>query len=138
MVGFAGVCAGGLQRRRESRRGLAGGGAVSRVDEFVESIPFTETREYVQAILRNQDIYQGIDQYARSVPATQRAEAKAAPRGGIDEASGSTIDRAVTPVVGRGKIFCAGKGIRSDTCDFDLLLGLTNYACRETLASSNV
>ena len=25
--------------------------------EFVESIPFTETREYVQAVLRNQEIY---------------------------------------------------------------------------------
>jgi len=45
------------------------------VDEFVESIPFTETREYVQAILRNQDIYRGIDQYARSAQPTQRADA---------------------------------------------------------------
>ena len=26
--------------------------------EFVESIPFTETREYVQAIMRNAQIYQ--------------------------------------------------------------------------------
>ncbi len=42
-------------------------------DEFVESIPFTETREYVQAILRNQDIYRGIDQYAASLQNTQRA-----------------------------------------------------------------
>jgi len=42
-------------------------------DEFVESIPFTETREYVQAILRNQDIYRGIDQYAATVQSTQRA-----------------------------------------------------------------
>jgi soluble lytic murein transglycosylase len=25
--------------------------------EFVESIPFTETREYVQAILRNENVY---------------------------------------------------------------------------------
>jgi soluble lytic murein transglycosylase len=25
--------------------------------EFVESIPFTETREYVQAIVRNANIY---------------------------------------------------------------------------------
>ena len=25
--------------------------------EFVESIPFTETRDYVQAVLRNADIY---------------------------------------------------------------------------------
>jgi soluble lytic murein transglycosylase len=28
------------------------------VPEFVESIPFTETREYVQAILRNAQVYQ--------------------------------------------------------------------------------
>ena len=25
--------------------------------EFVESIPFTETREYVQAIMRNANVY---------------------------------------------------------------------------------
>ena len=34
------------------------------IDEFVESIPFTETREYVQAILRNQATYRAIDLYA--------------------------------------------------------------------------
>jgi soluble lytic murein transglycosylase len=28
--------------------------------EFVESIPFTETREYVQAILRNTGVYKHI------------------------------------------------------------------------------
>jgi len=31
------------------------------MDEFVESIPFTETREYVQAIIRNQEIYRELD-----------------------------------------------------------------------------
>jgi soluble lytic murein transglycosylase len=46
------------------------------IDEFVESIPFTETRDYVQAILRNQDIYRGIDQYAQSAQAVQRADAE--------------------------------------------------------------
>jgi soluble lytic murein transglycosylase len=30
--------------------------------EFVESIPFTETREYVQAVLRNADIYRRLYQ----------------------------------------------------------------------------
>jgi soluble lytic murein transglycosylase len=30
------------------------------MDEFVESIPFTETREYVQAILRNEEFYREI------------------------------------------------------------------------------
>jgi soluble lytic murein transglycosylase len=31
------------------------------IDEFVESIPFTETREYVQAIVRNEEIYRELD-----------------------------------------------------------------------------
>lgn len=31
------------------------------MDEFVESIPFTETREYVQAILRNEQFYRELD-----------------------------------------------------------------------------
>ena len=30
--------------------------------EFVESIPFTETRDYVQAVLRNADIYRRLYQ----------------------------------------------------------------------------
>lgn len=34
------------------------------IDEFVESIPFTETREYVQAILRNEEIYRDLDKAA--------------------------------------------------------------------------
>ena len=34
------------------------------LDEFVESIPFTQTREYVQAILRNEEIYRSIDEAA--------------------------------------------------------------------------
>ncbi len=36
-------------------------GPYSGMDEFVESIPFTQTREYVQAILRNIEIYREID-----------------------------------------------------------------------------
>ncbi len=45
------------------------------LDEFVESIPFTETRDYVQAIIRNEQIYREIDQQvgagslASSIPA---------------------------------------------------------------------
>jgi soluble lytic murein transglycosylase len=31
------------------------------MDEFVESIPFSETRNYVQAILRNEGIYRELD-----------------------------------------------------------------------------
>ncbi len=36
-------------------------GPYSGMDEFVESIPFTQTREYVEAILRNIEIYKAID-----------------------------------------------------------------------------
>lgn len=36
------------------------------IDEFVESIPFTETRDYVEAILRNQETYKAIDEYSGS------------------------------------------------------------------------
>jgi soluble lytic murein transglycosylase len=36
------------------------------IDEFVESIPFTQTRDYVQGILRNEDIYRSIDAAAGS------------------------------------------------------------------------
>jgi soluble lytic murein transglycosylase len=39
-------------------------GPYKGIDEFVESIPFTETREYVQAIVRNVDTYKAIDEYA--------------------------------------------------------------------------
>jgi soluble lytic murein transglycosylase len=42
------------------------------VPEFVESIPFTETREYVQAIMRNRAMYKKIYEG----PSTKLAEAK--------------------------------------------------------------
>ncbi|MDR3727758.1 MAG: transglycosylase SLT domain-containing protein [Terracidiphilus sp.] len=41
-------------------------GPYSGIDEFVESIPFTETREYVEAILRNRETYKAIDEFAGS------------------------------------------------------------------------
>jgi soluble lytic murein transglycosylase len=41
-------------------------GPYSGIDEFVESIPFTQTREYVEAILRNEETYRAIDQFAGS------------------------------------------------------------------------
>jgi soluble lytic murein transglycosylase len=41
-------------------------GPYQGMDEFVESIPFTQTREYVQAILRNIETYKAIDQFAAS------------------------------------------------------------------------
>ena len=48
-------------------------GPYSGMDEFVESIPFTETREYVQAILRNEETYRAIDAYASSQSGLTRA-----------------------------------------------------------------
>lgn len=56
-------------------------GGYQGIDEFVESIPFTETREYVQAILRNQEIYRALD---------QKTQAKAATPSGAREISVST------------------------------------------------
>ncbi len=41
-------------------------GPYQGMDEFVESIPITETREYVEIILRNLDTYKAIDAYAGS------------------------------------------------------------------------
>ena len=52
------------------------------MDEFVESIPFTQTRNYVQAILRNEIIYRELDK-AESQQATNTAqnhETKPAPK----------------------------------------------------------
>jgi soluble lytic murein transglycosylase len=40
-------------------------GPYQGMDEFVESIPFTQTREYVEAILRNEETYRAIDEFAR-------------------------------------------------------------------------
>ena len=41
-------------------------GPYQGMDEFVESIPFTQTREYVQAILRNMETYKSIDAFAKA------------------------------------------------------------------------
>jgi soluble lytic murein transglycosylase len=51
-------------------------GPYSGIDEFVESIPFTQTREYVEAILRNEETYKAIDEFAGS----QAQAGTAAPR----------------------------------------------------------
>jgi soluble lytic murein transglycosylase len=50
-------------------------GPYSGIDEFVESIPFTQTREYVQAILRNIEIYREIDATA-TTPQDKTTSAK--------------------------------------------------------------
>jgi soluble lytic murein transglycosylase len=41
-------------------------GPYQGLDEFVESIPFTQTREYVEAIERNQETYKAIDEFERA------------------------------------------------------------------------
>jgi soluble lytic murein transglycosylase len=46
------------------------------IDEFVESIPFTQTREYVEAILRNIETYKAIDQYASAQGAARLTAAR--------------------------------------------------------------
>ena len=46
-------------------------GSYQDIAEFVESIPYTETREYVQAILRNREIYRAL--YATQGSGTNRA-----------------------------------------------------------------
>ena len=51
-----------------------GGAPYHGMDEFVESIPFTETREYVQAIVRNEMIYR--DLAARHTSSTAAASSK--------------------------------------------------------------
>ncbi len=40
------------------------------IDEWVESIPFTETRDYVQAIMRNEQIYRELDHAAKTRAST--------------------------------------------------------------------
>jgi soluble lytic murein transglycosylase len=49
-------------------------GPYSGLDEFVESIPFTETREYVQAILRNEETYRAIDGFGSASRGVATAE----------------------------------------------------------------
>jgi soluble lytic murein transglycosylase len=51
-------------------------GPYSGIDEFVESIPFTETREYVEAILRNEETYKAIDEFAGSQAKTETATSR--------------------------------------------------------------
>jgi soluble lytic murein transglycosylase len=52
-------------------------GPYSGIDEFVESIPFTQTREYVQGIVRNEEIYKAIEEVAGPQVRTQAKIASA-------------------------------------------------------------
>ena len=47
------------------------------MDEFIESIPFTQTREYVQGIVRNEMIYRDLATHHTSTSTTNTASAKA-------------------------------------------------------------
>jgi soluble lytic murein transglycosylase len=46
------------------------------MDEFIESIPFTQTRDYVESILRNEETYRSIDEFAGSGPKTHLSAAR--------------------------------------------------------------
>jgi soluble lytic murein transglycosylase len=50
------------------------------MDEFVESIPFTETREYVEAILRNESIYRALHGAAAAPPGAMAQQKTVAAR----------------------------------------------------------
>jgi len=52
------------------------GGPYHGMDEFVESIPFTQTREYVESILRNEETYRAIDAYAAAQAKATRGAAE--------------------------------------------------------------
>jgi soluble lytic murein transglycosylase len=65
------------------------------MDEFVESIPFTETRDYVQAILRNESIYRAL--HAAEAPAPPSAVAQQKPSGAIAQQKPSAIEQKMMP-----------------------------------------
>ncbi len=51
------------------------------LDEFVESIPFTETRDYVQAILRNEAIYRELNKARPAAKDMQASEVRGSASG---------------------------------------------------------
>ncbi|MGH9586339.1 MAG: transglycosylase SLT domain-containing protein [Acidobacteriaceae bacterium] len=57
-------------------------GKYSGMDEFVESIPFTQTRDYVEAIVRNEIIYRQLDkaETAQAHATAQNSESKPTPK----------------------------------------------------------
>ena len=59
------------------------------IPELVESIPFTETRDYVQIVLRNAEVYRMI--YGPGAPPANTAAAVPPPQTRADDGSGSTI-----------------------------------------------
>ena len=73
-------------------------GPYTGLDEFVESIPFTETRGYVEAILRNREMYRAIDGYAAH-PAASEAKETGAPPARQTAADGRVGAKAVSAAV---------------------------------------
>jgi soluble lytic murein transglycosylase len=65
------------------------------MDEFVESIPFTQTHDYVQAILRNESIYRAL--HAATPPAQSSTVAQQKPSGAIAQQKQSDIQQKMIP-----------------------------------------
>ncbi len=58
-------------------------GSYTGIDEWVESIPFEQTREYVQALMRNEQIYRELDHAAKtraSIEAAAHGEGAGSPQ----------------------------------------------------------
>jgi len=63
--------------------------------EFVESIPITQTREYVQIVARNAELYRQI--YRRGPATLAKASATASPSALPDTDTPSTLPAGVRP-----------------------------------------
>ena len=65
------------------------------MDEFVESIPFTETREYVQGIVRNEMIYRDLAAHrpASKAPARRPKHRQQTRRRGWSSAGFALLDQ---------------------------------------------
>jgi len=69
--------------------------------EFVESIPFTETREYVQIVIRNSDVYRKV--YRPPSPETPR-KLRLARKGAVKTAAARRVAASETHPAGSGEI----------------------------------
>ena len=67
--------------------------------EFVESIPFSETREYVQAVLRNADMYREIYRDRRAAPDSDDDSDTPRPAPAVQRVSATGTRPAVRPAV---------------------------------------
>lgn len=69
--------------------------------EFVESIPFTETREYVQIVIRNADVYRQV--YSPPLPVGPR-KVRPARKGSVKTAAARPVAASETHPLGSGEI----------------------------------